>query len=121
MNLASESVRPAWTINNPGAFNYWMRTGADELPADWVDDGEVAPATNRQRTDTAEAEQHALRSLSTDDAGRDAIDRDDDNLIEVPWPEVNPPSRRKDSEIGKLLDLLDNLPTGKNPTGKDLS
>jgi hypothetical protein len=113
VNATSGNARPEWSRNSPSAFIYWMRTGADELPADWVDDGEVDPATNRQRTDTAEAEQHALRSLSTDDAGRDAIDRDDDNLIEVPWPEVNPPSRRKDSEIGKLLDLLDHLPTGK--------
>ena len=113
MNPASESVRPAWTINNPGAFSYWMRTGADELPADWVDDGEVDPATNRQRTDTAEAEQHALRSLLTDDVGRDAIDRDDDDLIEAPWPEFNPPSRRKDSDVSRVLDLLDNLPRGK--------
>ena len=53
---------------------------------------------------------HFRRSLATDDQGRDEIDRD---LIEVPWPEVNPPSRRKDSEIGNLLDLLANLPTGK--------
>jgi hypothetical protein len=51
MNLASESVRPAWTINNPGAFTYWMRTGADELPADLVDDGDIpnAPAMRSER------------------------------------------------------------------------
>lgn len=65
MNTDPESVRPAWTRNNPEAFIYWMKTGASELPADWVDDGE-----------------HSQRCLATDDAGRDEIDRDTEELIE---------------------------------------
>ena len=57
---------------------------------------------------------HFLRSIQKDAQGRDEIDRElDDDLIEVSWPEVNPPSRRKDTELARVLDLLDNLPTGK--------
>jgi hypothetical protein len=57
---------------------------------------------------------HASRCLSTDGRGVDRTDRNiDDDLIEVAWPEFNPPSRRKDSEVGRMLDLLDNLPRGK--------
>lgn len=37
----TQQARPAWTFNNPGAFIYWMKTGADELPADWVDDADI--------------------------------------------------------------------------------
>ena len=50
------------------------------------------------------------RRSVTDDRREDDLD----DLIEVPWPEVNPPSRRKDSELARMLDLLDNLPTGKD-------
>ena len=39
-------------------------------------------------------------------------DIDDLDMVDA-WPEHNPPERRKDSEISNLLDLLDNLPTGK--------
>ena len=71
------------------------------------------------RAVTVDQHLHFQRSLVTDDKGRDLIDRrlDDDvldDLIEVPWPEVNPPSRRKDSELARVLDLLDNLPRGKD-------
>ena len=44
---------------------------------------------------------------------RETFDDDIDDLIEVAWPEVNPPSRRKDSEINRVLSLLDNLQAGK--------
>ena len=58
---------------------------------------------------------HFQRSLSTNDQGRDEIDRElGDDLVEVPWPETNPPSRRKDSEVARMLDLLDSLPTGQD-------
>ena len=50
------------------------------------------------------------RRSVTDDRREDDLD----DLIEVPWPEVNPPSRRKDSELARVLDLLDNLPRGKD-------
>jgi hypothetical protein len=42
------------------------------------------------------------------------IDAELDDMIEVPWPELNPPSRRKDSEVNRVLSILDNLPTGKD-------
>lgn len=103
-----EGVRPAWTFNNPSAFLYWMKTGASELPAGWVEDS--LAETNALDA----ADHHFQRSLATDDQGRDEIDRGlDDDRVEVPWPKINPPSRRKDSEVTRLLDLLDNLPTGK--------
>jgi hypothetical protein len=53
-------------------------------------------------------EQHAAFQKSLT-----GFDEDFDDLIEVAWPEVNPPSRRKDSEINRVLSLLDNLQTGK--------
>ena len=57
---------------------------------------------------------HFERSISTDNQGRDEIDRElEDDRVEVPWPEVNPPTRRKDAEVAHILDILDNLPTGK--------
>ena len=63
---------------------------------------------------TVDQYRHFQRSISTDNQGRDEIDRGlDHDRVEVPWPEVNPPFRRKDSEIGRVLDILDNLPTGK--------
>ena len=58
---------------------------------------------------------HFLRSIRTDAQGRDAIDRElDDALVEDPWPEVNPSARRKDSELQRVLDILANLPRGKD-------
>ena len=57
---------------------------------------------------------HFQRSLATDDQGRDEIDRGlDEDRVEVPWPEINPPTRRKDSEVARILDILDNLTSGK--------
>lgn len=50
-------------------------------------------------------------SLSAPDSRFDEID---DDMIEVPWPELNPPSRRSDSELNRVLSILDNLPTGKD-------
>ncbi len=104
---AADQERPAWTVNSPERLLYWMKTGAAELPGDWVD-GTLAE-TNAANA----ADHHSRRSLATDDQGRDEIDRGlDDDRVEVPWPEVNPPTRRKDSEVTRLLDILDNLPTG---------
>jgi hypothetical protein len=37
-----------------------------------------------------------------------------DDMIDAPWPELNPPSRRKDSEVNRVLSIIDNLPTGKD-------
>jgi hypothetical protein len=75
-----ESTRPAWTTNNPGAFIFWMLTGVDELPATWVDQ-----------------DQDTLMQ------GRNAIDRD------MPWPDINPQARRSESEINRLMSVLDQL------------
>ena len=54
-----------------------------------------------------------IASLLTQ-ADHDEIDAELDDMIEVPWPELNPPSRRKDSEVNRVLSILDNLPTGKD-------
>ena len=34
---------------------------------------------------------------------------DDEEVDEVSWPDRNPPSRRSDKELGRLLDILDTL------------
>ncbi len=107
MNTADQD-RPVWTFSNLERVLYWMKTGAAELPGDWVD------GTLAETNAVDAADHHFRRSLATDDEGRDEIDRGlDDDRVEVPWPEVNPTTRRKDSEVTRLLDILDNLPTGK--------
>jgi hypothetical protein len=45
-------------------------------------------------------------------ADHDEIDEIDE--IDAPWPEFNPPSQRKDSEVNRVLSILDKLPTGKD-------
>ena len=57
---------------------------------------------------------HFRHCISTDDRGVDEIDRELDEMIEVDPGDFNPPSRRKDSEVARMLELLDNLPTGKD-------
>jgi hypothetical protein len=39
--MIATDPRPEWTYNNPGAYIYWMKTGASELPADWIDDADI--------------------------------------------------------------------------------
>jgi hypothetical protein len=67
---------------------------------------------------------HHQKCLLTDLFGRDSIDRAIDDLdeidreldeqIEVDPFNREPSSRKSDNELGKLLDLLDNLPRGKD-------
>ena len=75
--------------------------------------------TPDQRRPLTVAGHHQFREgISTDPRPFDEVDAAlDDDLIEVPWPEVNPPSRRSDKELGRMLDLIDNLPISTN--GKD--
>ena len=35
---ASAQACPAWTANNPGLFIFWMKTGASQAPAEWIDE-----------------------------------------------------------------------------------
>jgi hypothetical protein len=55
----------------------------------------------------------AVHSLLTA-SDLDEIDRELDEQIEVDPFNRDPSSRKSDKELGKLLDLLDNLPTGKD-------
>lgn len=110
MSSMSEITRPAWTLNNAAAFNHWMRTGAAELPADWIDDGDV-PNSPQVSDDL-----HFLRSTSVDAQGRDEIDRMCDDMIVVDPYELHAPSRRSDKELAAMLAVLDALDTGKEKT-----
>lgn len=61
---------------------------------------------------------HAGQCLTIDDQGRDAIDREIDDFIEIDPFNGDPPSRRKDKELAAMLDLLDSLQvpaSGKGP------
>ena len=69
--------------------------------------GEPLTADQR-RTVTVDQHAHWQKCLAVSD------DELDDDLNQVPWPEMNPPSRRKDSDLARVLDLLDNLPKGKD-------
>lgn len=55
------------------------------------------------------AEEHSLRCLIVDERGVDSIDRDLDLMIEVDPYNGDPPSKRKDSELARVLSILDSL------------
>lgn len=65
---------------------------------------------NNQQTRLAQCASplHHLRSLATDEVGRDAIDRGE------PWPEVNPPERRSERSTRRLLGIIDELQAGED-------
>jgi hypothetical protein len=52
---------------------------------------------------------HSARCFLTDACGRDAVDLDLDEMIQVDPYEVHAPSRRSDKEVAALLTVLDNL------------
>lgn len=59
-------------------------------------------------------DRHFARCISTDSCGRDEIDRELDDLIEVDPYNREPSSRKPDKEIFSALDILDNLPRRKD-------
>lgn len=69
---------------------------------------------DQRRTVTPEVHQAFRESISSEVRTFDMIDAELDDMIDAPWPELNPPSRRKDSEVNRVLSILDNLPTGKD-------
>ena len=52
---------------------------------------------------------HFLRSTLTDERGGDEIDRDLDEMIQVDPYNGDSPSKRKDSELTRVLAILDSL------------
>ena len=58
-------------------------------------------------------DRHFACCISTDQCGRDEIDRELDEMIEVDPYNREPPSRKSDKEISRVIDILDNLPRGK--------
>ncbi len=104
----SPQTRPAWTINNAAAFNHWMKTGASELPADWIDDGDLPPPPITSPDDL-----HFLRSTSVDERGVDEIDRMlDDRTVFDPY-DHHVSSRSSDEGLARILGVLDELQTEK--------
>ena len=55
------------------------------------------------------AKEHFLRCISVDKHGVDSIDRDLDEMIQVDPYNGDPPSRRKDRELARVLSILDSL------------
>lgn len=72
-----------------------------------------AGITDFQRR-TVNDQLHFQRSISTDSHGFDEIDRELDEMIEVDPYNREPSSRKSDASLGRLLAILDNLPTGKD-------
>ncbi len=71
--------------------------------------------SEKERSDKVNAlDRHFARCISTDNRGVDEIDRELDEMIQVDPGEFNPPSRRKDTELARMLAILDNLPKGKD-------
>lgn len=52
---------------------------------------------------------HFLRSIQTDAQGRDEIDRELDEMIEVDPFNGDPPNKRSDKELDRLLSILDSI------------
>lgn len=71
------------------------------------------PAT-RVETNVRSQHLHFLRSIETDNQGRDLIDRELDDMIVVDPYEVHGPSRRSDKDLGDFLTLLDSLETSND-------
>lgn len=76
------------------------------------------PPAAHLRKITPDDQAHFRRCLATDERGVDEIDREiDDELDEMlvvdPYNR-EPSSRKSDKSLGRLLLLLDNLPTGKD-------
>ncbi|MES2658140.1 MAG: hypothetical protein V4689_05955 [Verrucomicrobiota bacterium] len=67
-----------------------------------------------KRVVTVEDHQHFRRPFATDSMGRDEIDRELDDEIEVDPFNREPSSRKSDKELGRLLRILDELETGKD-------
>ena len=88
-------------------------------PADRCESGREPLAldgllTADQRRVTVDDHLHFRRSLATDSCGRDEIDRELDEMIVVDPYNREPASRKSDASIGRLLSILDNLPTRKD-------
>ena len=52
---------------------------------------------------------HFARCISTDTCGRDDIDRELDEMIEVDPFNGDPPNKRSDKELSRLLSILDSI------------
>jgi hypothetical protein len=52
---------------------------------------------------------HSAGCFSTDDCGRDEIDCGFDEMVQVDPYNGDPPSKRKDSELARVLSILDSL------------
>ncbi len=55
------------------------------------------------------ATEHFLRCITADERGVDEIDRDLDEMIQSDPYNGDPPSKRKDSELARVLSILDSL------------
>ena len=89
------------------------------MSADPITDMESLLLTpDERRTVSVDDHHHFQKSISTDATGRDLIDqmKDDDlyDMIEVDPYNREPSSRKSDASLGRLLAILDSLPTGKD-------
>jgi len=66
-------------------------------------------ATDYARRVTVEDHLHFQKSIRTDERGIDEIDRMLDEQIEVDPYNGDPPSKRSDKEISRVLSILDSL------------
>lgn len=59
--------------------------------------------------ETVQEHDHFIRSIATDERGIDEIDREIDDRIVVDPFGGDPPSKRSDKEISRVLSILDEL------------
>jgi len=65
---------------------------------------------DQRRTVTVDDHLHFRRSLATDDCGRDEIDRELDEHLQIDPYVTGTNNRRSDKELARMLSLIDNLP-----------
>ena len=78
---------------------------------------EIIHAKHAADLDAANRKQEWLKRITAPqeiDGLLTPADHDEIDEIDAPWPEFNPPSQRKDSEVSRVLSILDKLPTGKD-------
>jgi hypothetical protein len=53
-------------------------------------------------------------TVTEHEAFRASLENHAGDEIDIDAGDLNPPARRKDSEINRVLSIIDNLPTGKD-------
>lgn len=62
-------------------------------------------------------DEHSIRCMAIDELGRDNLDRMIDEHLQIDPYAGDPPSRRSDKEIDRVLSILDSIETSTTERG----